>query len=71
MFSRINATRYARADTDNKFHNLGVGADLNGKLADVGRYAVTKNDADMGAFKTASLRNLANRAPSMHDGTRI
>lgn len=39
--------------TDNKFHNLGVGADLNGKLTDVGRYAVTKNDADMGAFQDA------------------
>jgi cytochrome c peroxidase len=55
--------------TDNKFHNLGVGADLNGKLTDVGRYAVTKNDADMGAFKTPSLRNLAHREPYMHDGT--
>jgi len=55
--------------TDNKFHNLGVGADTRGNLNDLGRYAETKNDADMGAFKTPSLRNLANRGPYMHDGS--
>jgi cytochrome c peroxidase len=55
--------------TDNKFHNLGVGADTKGELNDVGRYAITKADADMGCFKTPSLRNLANRSRYMHDGT--
>jgi len=55
--------------TDNKFHNLGVGADTRGNLNDVGRFSVTKNDADMGAFKTPSLRNLASRGPYMHDGS--
>lgn len=55
--------------TDNKFHNLGVGADTRGNLNDSGRYAVTKQDADMGCFKTPTLRNLANRAPFMHDGS--
>jgi cytochrome c peroxidase len=55
--------------TDNKFHNLGVGADTRGELNDVGRYAVTKVDADMGCFKTPSVRNLANRGRYMHDGT--
>jgi len=55
--------------TDNKFHNLGVGADTRGNLNDVGRYAITKADADMGCFKTPSLRNLANRGPYMHDGS--
>jgi cytochrome c peroxidase len=55
--------------TDNKFHNLGVGADTRGNLNDPGRYAVTKQDADMGCFKTPTLRNLANRAPFMHDGS--
>ncbi|HKM81780.1 MAG TPA: cytochrome c peroxidase [Candidatus Acidoferrum sp.] len=54
--------------TDNKFHNLGVGADTRGNLNDLGRFSQTKNDADMGAFKTPSLRNLANRGPYMHDG---
>ncbi|HEY2119571.1 MAG TPA: cytochrome c peroxidase [Candidatus Acidoferrum sp.] len=55
--------------TDNKFHNLGIGADTRGNLDDEGRYKVTKNDADMGAFKTPSLRNLTNRGPYMHDGS--
>ncbi len=55
--------------TDNKFHNLGVGADLQGKLNDVGRYSETKKDADMGCFKTPTLRNLAHRGPYMHDGS--
>jgi cytochrome c peroxidase len=55
--------------TDNKFHNLGVGADTKGQLNDVGRYAVTKADDDMGCFKTPSLRNLANRGRYMHDGS--
>ena len=55
--------------TDNKFHNLGVGADTRGNLNDVGRYAVTKKEEDMGCFKTPSLRNLKNRGPYMHDGS--
>jgi cytochrome c peroxidase len=55
--------------TDNKFHNLGIGADTRGNLNDPGRYAVTKQDADLGCFKTPTLRNLANRAPFMHDGS--
>lgn len=55
--------------TDNKFHNLGVGADIHGNMDDLGRYAETKNDADWGAFKTPTLRNIASRAPYMHDGT--
>lgn len=54
--------------TDNKFHNLGVGADGD-NLKDLGRYEVTKNEADKGAFKTPSLRNVAQTAPYMHDGS--
>jgi len=57
--------------TDNKFHNIGVGVqDVEGKqFADLGRYQVTKNDADRGAFKTPSLRNVALTAPYFHDGS--
>jgi cytochrome c peroxidase len=54
--------------TDNKFHNIGVGADLQGNFTDTGRYSQTKNNADMGAFKTPTLRNIAQTAPYMHDG---
>ncbi len=55
--------------TDNKFHNVGVGAEVNGTMKDSGRYEVTKNEADRGAFKTPSLRNVALTAPYMHDGS--
>ncbi len=55
--------------TDNKFHNIGMGADLQGQFSDTGRYSQTKNDADMGAFKTPTLRNIAQTAPYMHDGS--
>jgi cytochrome c peroxidase len=55
--------------TDNKFHNLGVGLDAKGELKDLGRFDVTKNEADKGAFKTPSLRNIALSAPYMHDGS--
>jgi cytochrome c peroxidase len=55
--------------TDNKFHNLGIGADTRGILNDTGRFSQTKKDEDMGCFKTPTLRNLAGRGPFMHDGS--
>jgi len=55
--------------TDNKFHNLGVGVNPQGELTDLGRYEVTKKDEDRGAFKTPTLRNVAQSAPYMHDGS--
>ncbi|HEY4979906.1 MAG TPA: cytochrome c peroxidase [Candidatus Acidoferrum sp.] len=55
--------------TDNKFHNLGIGADTRGNLTDDGRFKITKDDADLGAFKTPTLRNLTSRGPYMHDGS--
>jgi cytochrome c peroxidase len=54
--------------SDFKYHNLGIGY-KSGKYADVGRYDVTKNKADMGAFKTPTLRNVAMTPPYMHDGS--
>jgi cytochrome c peroxidase len=53
--------------TDNKFHNLGVGTDA--PKPDGGRYALTGDPADWGAFKTPSLRNVALTAPYFHDGS--
>jgi len=55
--------------TDNKFHNIGVGADKWGNFPDAGRYAQTKIASDLGAFKTPTLRNIAETAPYMHDGS--
>jgi len=55
--------------SDDRFHNIGIGADTRGNLADLGRFEVTKNEADKGAFRTPSLRNIALTAPYMHDGS--
>lgn len=55
--------------TDNKFHNLGVGMNPEGELTDLGRFVVTNQEADMGAFRTPTLRNIAETAPYMHDGS--
>jgi len=53
--------------TLNAYANLGVGADK--PNPDVGRYAVTKDPADWGAFKTPTLRDVARTKPYMHDGS--
>jgi cytochrome c peroxidase len=52
---------------DEKYHNLGVGMDK--AEPDLGRFAVTKDEADRGAFKTPTVRNAALTAPYMHDGS--
>lgn len=52
---------------DEKYHNLGVGMDA--EKPDWGRYDVTKAEADKGAFKTPTIRNVALSAPYMHDGS--
>ena len=54
---------------DGKFHNTGIGIDDEGTFSDVGRYHETKVETDKGAFKTPTLRNIANTAPYMHDGS--
>ena len=38
-------------------------------LSELGRFLVTKNRADIGAFKTPQLRDIAITAPYMHDGS--
>ena len=64
--------------SDEAYHNLGVGmesiTDLREDIAikqplDWGRYEVTKDGADRGAFKTPGLRNVAETGPFMHDGS--
>jgi cytochrome c peroxidase len=54
--------------SDGRFHNLGVPA-KDPKNPDVGRYAITKDPLDMGAFKTPTVRDAARRAPYLHDGS--
>ncbi len=53
--------------TDEQYHNLGVG--MMAETPDMGRYEVTGEDKDRGAFKTPTLRNVAFTGPYMHDGS--
>ena len=50
--------------TDGLFHDTGLPA-----TNDPGRYMFTRNENDRNAFKTPGLRNIALRAPYMHDGS--
>jgi cytochrome c peroxidase len=52
--------------TDEQFHNLGVGTDA--ARPDEGRMKVTGDGQDRGAFKTPTLRNVAQTPPYMHNG---
>ena len=38
-------------------------------FSEIGRYVVTRNPGDLGAFKTPGLRDVALTAPYMHDGS--
>ena len=53
--------------TDLKYHNVGIGLDK--AEPDLGRHRVTNADADKGAFKTPSLRDITRSAPYFHDGS--
>ncbi|MCA9199276.1 MAG: c-type cytochrome [Planctomycetales bacterium] len=53
--------------TDELYHNLGVGMDAD--EPDLGRFVVTNDEKDKGAFKTPTVRNVALSAPYMHDGS--
>lgn len=53
--------------TLNMYANLGVG--INKPEPDLGRFVVTKNPADWGAFKTPTLRDIEHTGPYMHDGS--
>jgi cytochrome c peroxidase len=54
--------------TDEAFHNTGV-AWKDGALRDEGRARITGKRYHKGAFKTPTLREIANTAPYMHDGS--
>jgi cytochrome c peroxidase len=53
--------------TDLQYHNVGVGLDAD--EPDLGRFAVTENEADRGAFKTPTLIDISKSAPYFHNGS--
>lgn len=53
--------------SDQKYHNIGLSY-YGRVLQDLGRYEATRDPADIGKFRTASLRNIRRTAPYMHNG---
>jgi cytochrome c peroxidase len=53
--------------TNGKYANVGIGMDK--PVPDLGRFAVTKQEEDRGAFKTPTLRDISRTGPYMHDGS--
>jgi len=53
--------------TDGRFHVLGV-PQAGPAASDPGRFNVTNDEGDRGAFRTPTLRNVAATGPYMHDG---
>jgi cytochrome c peroxidase len=53
--------------TDQQFHNVGIG--LAREKPDLGRFTITREERDHGAFKTPTLLNVARSAPYFHDGS--
>jgi cytochrome c peroxidase len=64
--ARCNLCHFGTNFSDEKFHNIGIG--WSGETVDVGRYHVTKDKKEFGAFKTPTLREISKTAPYMHDG---
>ena len=52
--------------TDSSYANIGIGMDK--PNPDLGRFNVSKDEEDKGAFKAPTLREIANTGPYMHDG---
>ena len=49
--------------------NVDVTVLTQANMSELGRFAVTENFTQVGAFKTATLRNIAVTQPYMHDGS--
>ncbi|MFQ5791613.1 MAG: cytochrome-c peroxidase [Acidobacteriota bacterium] len=53
--------------TDMKYHNVGIGMDA--EEPDMGRFKVSQDEKDTGAFKTPTLRDITRSAPYFHNGS--
>lgn len=55
--------------SDFKYRNVGIGFGEDVEEPDIGRGKVTEKPEDMGAFKTPTLRGVAEHPPYFHDGS--
>ena len=53
--------------SDMQFHNVGIGMDA--ATPDLGRFVVTKDEKDKGAFKNPTLLDISKSAPYFHNGS--
>lgn len=53
--------------TDNEFHDIGLSF-YSRRNQDLGRFEATRDKADLGKFRTPSLRGVAQAGPWMHNG---
>jgi len=69
FFDKANCGRCHQGSnlTDNAYANEGIGTDK--PVPDVGRFAVSHDPRDWGAFKVPTLREIEHTAPYMHDGS--
>ncbi|MEQ1635458.1 MAG: cytochrome c peroxidase [Methylococcales bacterium] len=67
--SEVPRLTHAFLEAKNKGGNVDVMVLADKKTAELGRFAVTDELAQLGAFKTPTLRNIALTAPYMHDGS--
>ncbi len=72
-FKRIRGKEAATAEAFLKTKHGGADVDhtvlSNENMSELGRFAVTENLTQVGAFKTSTLRNIALTQPYMHDGS--
>lgn len=66
--SKCNECHKEPLFSDKEFHNIGIGMDA--EKPDLGRYVITKDDKDWGAFKTPTLRESTKTFPYMHNGSK-
>jgi cytochrome c peroxidase len=72
-FKRIRGKEAATAAEFLRSKRQGANVDVTvltqENMSELGRFAVTENTTQVGAFKTATLRNIELTAPYMHDGS--
>ncbi|HHJ17120.1 MAG TPA: cytochrome-c peroxidase [Gammaproteobacteria bacterium] len=72
-FKRISGRETQTAQQFLQARRQGADVDITvltkADMSELGRFAVTENITEVGAFKTPTLRNIARTAPYMHDGS--
>jgi cytochrome c peroxidase len=63
--ARKGLTAVTKSDSVESIDRLSLETDL----SELGRFTVTRNRSDIGAFKTSAVRNVGINGPYMHDGS--